>query len=168
MRGALQTVVAFALVGLLAALANWQRRVDVEINLAATPAEVWSVISDTNGYSAWNPVLARMDGEAQNKGPLTFIFIGADTQPETLTGTWIEARPGRLAWEVKPGVGRWFDRLFFIRVDAGNDGGSKVRIGVVASGVSVTWRADAFAAQTQPALAHMLEALAATLNTPIQ
>jgi hypothetical protein len=168
MRGALQTVVAFALVGLLAALVNWQRRVDVEISLAATLAEVWSVISDTNAYQTWNPVLARMDGEAQNQGPLTFIFAGDGTPPETLTGTWIEARPGRLAWEVKPGIGRWYDRLYFIRVDAGNDSGSKVRIGVVASGVSVVWRADDFAAQTQPALAQMLEALAATLNTTIQ
>ncbi|MFD2261646.1 SRPBCC family protein [Lacibacterium aquatile] len=168
MRGTLQTLAAFLLVGLLASLANWQRRVDVEIDLAATPAQVWAVISETSDYRSWNPTLTWMEGPPVVRGPLDFVFIQEDGTDEPLNGTWIEARPGRLAWEVKPGLGRWFDRLFFIRVDLAADGGSKTRIGVVASGVSVLWKEDEFAAQTEPAIARMLKALATRLDTQIR
>lgn len=168
MRGSVQTILALVLAGFIAYLANMQRRVDVEIDLTATPAEVWSVISATDAYGDWNPTLTRMDGAPQTNGPLSFDFVGADGSTESLSATWIEARPGRYAWESKVGIGRWYDRLYFMRVDVTPEGGTKIRLGAVASGISVLWREEGFASRTEPALTHMLQALAAHLGSEIR
>jgi len=51
---------------LTAAGLGWpDTRLDVhtEIEIAATPAEVWSVLSDNTRYGEWNPYHVRVDGD---------------------------------------------------------------------------------------------------------
>ena len=47
----------------LAAALFTRKTFHVEMFVAASPAEVWSVLIDTENYPKWNPVFVDVDGE---------------------------------------------------------------------------------------------------------
>lgn len=76
-----------------------------EIEIGATPAAIWAVLAEFEGYSRWNPFIRRVSGE---------IEVGAKLEVEI-------APPGGRAMTFKPTVLvarrerelRWLGRLVF-------------------------------------------------------
>jgi hypothetical protein len=50
------------------------REVRNELDLAASPAVVWRLMTDTAGLSSWNPHLVRVDGELRAGGVVTLHY----------------------------------------------------------------------------------------------
>lgn len=44
------------------------KTVEVEVNIQAKPATVWTVISDAKAYEQWNPVHVKVEGEFKQDG----------------------------------------------------------------------------------------------------
>lgn len=59
-------LVALALLALLG-----RKSVRSELTIHATPAEIWSVLTDRGSYSEWNPVLVRVGGDFEEGAMLS-------------------------------------------------------------------------------------------------
>jgi hypothetical protein len=47
------------------------KSIDAAIDVAATPSDVWRVLTNFGAYSAWNPFLNKIDGEAALNAAIT-------------------------------------------------------------------------------------------------
>lgn len=164
MRRTVQTILAFVLVVVVGSLVNMSRRADVVLTIDAPPDRVWTVLANRATYSAWNPAITRLEGVPLRDQPVVFDFVRDSGVTESLRGQWIEVRPGRsLTWTVDSGWGSWFERLYFIRLTP-RGSGTEVQMGLVLTGVSVTWAGDAYLRDSRPAMGRMLQALSAYLE----
>jgi hypothetical protein len=83
------------------------QEVETTIDLQATPREVWAVLTDFPGYSAWHPYLKEITGTAAKDQTLTlkFIFPG---QQHVVQATVREAIPNE---ELRLSGSWWLIRL---------------------------------------------------------
>ena len=73
-------VIPGALVLLLIALLLIGRKsVQTQIHVHASPDKVWSVITETEKYSSWNPVFSVLDGKLEEGGSITYHFRQNDS-----------------------------------------------------------------------------------------
>lgn len=103
-----------------------------EIFIPATPAEVWLVLSDTEQYPDWNPLVSRLEGQLQ---------AGAVVSAQLPT---MRFRPTILVAEPEKEL-RWIGKLFFTGLFDGEhyfilearDGGTLFRHGEHFTGLLV-------------------------------
>ena len=59
--------------------------VHTEITIPAEPEKVWSVLTDTSGYKAWNPVLVPIEGDLKEGGKLKYQMTQPDGKQSEVT-----------------------------------------------------------------------------------
>ena len=57
------------------------RAIDTEIIIAATPGQVWRVLTDTPQFPAWNPFITLIDGDLQVNGRLSVTIKPPEGKP---------------------------------------------------------------------------------------
>jgi hypothetical protein len=68
------------------------------IDIDATPAHVWSILSDLPNYGRWNPVLVEVRGWLEVGAPLD-LRVALGTKPVTLGARVLRVEPEReLRW----------------------------------------------------------------------
>lgn len=88
-----------------------------EIEIAATPDEVWTVLTDQRSYPRWNPFLVSSTGPLEPAATLTNVLRGADGAEWTFTPTVLAVDPGReLRWIGRLGPGGLFDGEHAFRI----------------------------------------------------
>ena len=117
--------------------------------LPYSPERVWSVLTDFEHYSDWNPLNVSAAGKAElgARVPMTFINPGrpGTTINQTVTVVAID-RPRRLAWRGHIPV--LFTGVHFFELEP-TQGGTELHHGEVLSGlVPLTWTRERMAKQT--------------------
>jgi len=102
-----------AIVVILGGYAVWTNTrpypLQASIQIAATPQQVWAVLTDLPGYSRWNPFIVSARGDVRVGAALTNRMHDA-TGDTTFTPTVLIAAPGReLRWIGRVGPGGIFD-----------------------------------------------------------
>ena len=70
-----------------------------EIEIDASPAAVWAVLTDTAAYPDWNPFLRRLDGELQEGARLQVEIAPPGGRAMTFKPTVLTVEPAReLRW----------------------------------------------------------------------
>jgi hypothetical protein len=90
-------VCALALAALLAI--HKDSAIRTEIWIDSTPDQVWTVLTATADYPAWNPLITRLDGDLREGNTITFTQ-GAGSDAMTFQPRILRARPGKeLVWK---------------------------------------------------------------------
>jgi hypothetical protein len=58
-----------------------RREIATEIEIDATPAQVWAVLADTATYSEWNPFIVALRGELTENSVIEFKFAMSPAPP---------------------------------------------------------------------------------------
>jgi hypothetical protein len=75
------------------------RQIETSIDIAASPARVWNVLTDFRGYARWNPFIISIDGEPQPGARLTVTITPPGRRPTTFRPVVLTATPQReLRW----------------------------------------------------------------------
>ncbi|MBE1491081.1 SRPBCC domain-containing protein [Plantactinospora soyae] len=84
------------------------RQISTQIDIDATPAQVWAVLVDFSRYPEWNPFIREASGQARVGEILTLRMFPANGRPRTFTPQVLVAEAGvELRWLgrfVLPGV----------------------------------------------------------------
>jgi len=131
-----------------------------EIEIAATPAQVWSILMDFPNHDRWNPFIRSLEGTARVGETLT-VFIrppggrGMRFRPTVLTVA--EAREFR--WKGKLLVPGLFDGEHFFILEAAANGKVLFKQGEIFSGLLVPLMKKSLEGGTRAGFAAMNEAL---------
>lgn len=103
----------------LAAVASPTRTIQTEINIPASPQEVWQVLTDGPAYADWNPFIRSMSGAVVLGGRLTNRMHPAGGSEMTFRPKVLVADPAReLRWLGRLGLPRIFDGEHYFRLEA--------------------------------------------------
>lgn len=98
--------------------------VHTETFIPATPADVWSVLTDPSGYEEWNPVFVHAEGSLREGGTMTYRVRETEGEEYTMEATVDEIVEGR---ELNQCGGTWgiltFDHTWSLVPE---DGGTRV------------------------------------------
>ncbi|MCV0397823.1 MAG: SRPBCC domain-containing protein [Rhizobiaceae bacterium] len=105
------TIAAFAVAGIAAAFALAPRQqIETEIEIAASPQEVWAVLADGGRYKEWNPFMLGMAGELKQGARLSNVMQPEPGKTMTFRPVVLKAEPGReLRWLGRLVMPRLFD-----------------------------------------------------------
>jgi hypothetical protein len=97
-----------------------------EIEISASPEQVWAVLSDFERYHEWNPFIPSIAGEMREGSTLRIIVSPPESREMRFTPTLLKCEPEReLRWR---GV-LWFGALFsgehFFRLLPTDDGNTR-------------------------------------------
>lgn len=93
---------------------------DIEIN--ATPEQVWSVLTDTKSYKNWAAFLVEIKGEIKDGNSITVVFqINPKKNKQTTIDHIISVTEGKEFFWAEKGPGGITDNHHF-RVESTNDG----------------------------------------------
>lgn len=87
---------------------------EVVTDIAASPGQVWEVLTDFGRYPQWATYIREIDGRAEPGARLRLVVTPSDRRPVVARPPVIEATPGqRLAWAaVIPGA-TWLPAAIF-------------------------------------------------------
>ena len=79
------------------------REIRTEIQIAAPPEKVWSILADFNTWKSWNPIVSDANGEAALGSELTVVTCGKDGQTAQKYKPVITVfqKPKSLHWRAK-------------------------------------------------------------------
>ena len=101
--------------------------IHTSVEIDATPAAVWAVLTDTVAYPEWNPHLVRMDGPLA-EGERVSLTVEQSGRENTLTVRVTEFdAPHRLEWVGRVGVSFLFEGTHAFELDP-LDGGERTRL----------------------------------------
>ena len=100
-------ILAVVVVALIV-LGNQKRELTTQIEIAATPEEVWSVLADLSAYSDWNPHLREVEGEFAEGAKLRVVIEEPSGKSMTFKPTVTRVVPQREF--------RWLGRLLLPRI----------------------------------------------------
>jgi hypothetical protein len=131
-----------------------------EIDIDATPARVWQILSDLDAYQEWNPFILQADGRAEVGNRLTLRMQPVGGTARTLRPTVVEAREGeRLRWVGRLGVRGILDAEHSFTLYGRDGGGTRLVQEEQFDGLLVPFVARTLERGTLPAFALMNEAL---------
>lgn len=89
------------------------RRISSAVHIAATPDQVWEVLTDFARFPEWNPFLIAAEGQAVPGTQLTLrLRLPVSGREMEFKPTVLESEPGRLLrWRGRLGVPGIFDGL---------------------------------------------------------
>ena len=90
------------------------RTIEAVTTIAATPQQVWDVLTDFPRYSQWTTYIQRLDGRPEVGNRIKVVLGPPDRKPYVVRTPVLEATPGvRLAWAaVIPGAG-WLPHAIY-------------------------------------------------------
>lgn len=101
------------------------QKLDTRIDIAATPEQVWAVLTDFDAYGAWNPFIPRIDGELVVGGRLDLDLQPPDRRPTRFRPVVTEVeRAQRFAWTGTLGIRGVFDGHHRFELFPTSDGGT--------------------------------------------
>ena len=113
------------------------RIIEHTVDIPATPAAVWQVLTDTDRYDEWNPFLTRLSGRLAVGERLT-VTIRPGRRSMTFRPNVLAVEDGSLVrWRGRAGVPGVFDGEHELRVLPGADGGARFVQREVFSGLLV-------------------------------
>ncbi len=131
-----------------------------EIDIDATPARVWEVLSDFQAYPEWNPFITSADGEAAVGRRIAMRMQPVGARGVTLKPTITQAKAGsRLSWQGRIGVRGIFDAEHVFELEPREDGGTRLSQSERFGGLLVPFMARSLDNHTLPAFVAMNTAL---------
>jgi hypothetical protein len=131
-----------------------------QIDIDASPAHVWAVLSNFAAYQEWNPFIVHAGGTAVAGCPLTLRLQPTEGRAVTVHPTVLEARDGRrLRWLGRLGIPGIMDADHVFTIEHRVDGGSRLRQDETFSGILVPFVARSLDRGTLPAFHAMNQAL---------
>jgi hypothetical protein len=136
------------------------KQLATQIDIDATPAQVWDVLSDLGAYQEWNPFIVRAEGRAETGDRLTLRMQQTTGRAVTLRPTVLEVQRGsRLRWLGRLGVAGVMDSDHSFTIEPRAGGGTRLRQDETFRGVLVPLLARSLDRGTLPAFHAMNEAL---------
>lgn len=130
------------------------------IDIDATPAQVWEVLTRLEAYPEWNPFIVHADGTAEIGNRLTLRMQPVGAGAGTFRPTVLERREGsRLRWLGRLGVPGLLDADHTFTIEPRPGGGVTLRQDETFRGVLVPFLARSLDRGTLPAFRAMNEAL---------
>lgn len=108
--------ISVAILLLVLSMTSFEIREEVEIQ--ASPEEVWEVIVDFDSYSEWNSQLEYLGGEVEPGGTLQLKLTAEGAEPyefSPVISHWEE--PTKFAWLARTGLPRVFDGEHFFELE---------------------------------------------------
>lgn len=108
-----------------------------EVEISATPAEVWRVLLDFPRYPEWNPFIVELDGEARSGATLALVLSLPDSNRERpLRARLLKCEPEHeLRWLGHTWMKGLFDGEHFFRLEPRGEGRTRVVQGEDFSGI---------------------------------
>ncbi|MEV6287004.1 SRPBCC domain-containing protein [Kribbella sp. NPDC051770] len=98
-----------------------------EVEIDASPDQVWKALTDRANYPAWNPFIVSSTGDLTVGATITNVLRDTNGQETTFTPELLAVEPGReLRWIGKIGFGGIFDGEHTFRIEALPGGRSKL------------------------------------------
>ncbi len=98
-----------------------------EIEIDATPDQVWKVLADRAAYPEWNPFIVAASGELRTGAIISNTLRDTNGKETTFTPELLAVEPGKeLRWIGKIGFGGIFDGEHSFRIEPLTDGRSRL------------------------------------------
>lgn len=118
-----------------------RRELVTQVDINASPARVWAVLSDTAGHSRWNPFLVKMEGRLEPGATLTNTMRPSAGKEMTFRPVVLAVEPQReLRWLGRFGIPRIFDGEHYFLLSE-RDGGTRLVHGERFRGIAL-WFMD--------------------------
>jgi hypothetical protein len=112
--------------------------IETALSIDASPAHVWSILTDFERYAEWNPFVRSIQGDARVGEPLIVRLGPPGKEPMTFSPVVLESEPSRaLVWRGVLGAGWLFSGVHAFRLDAQPDGTTRFRHGEQFGGLLV-------------------------------
>ena len=132
-----------------------------EVEISASPDQVWTVLTDRAHYPAWNPFIVSSTGELAVGATITNVLRDTKGAETTFTPKLLAVQPGReLRWIGRIGFGGVFDGEHSFRIEALPDGRSKLIQEEVFRGAAVPFTAGMLRDTIEPQFRAMNQAIA--------
>jgi hypothetical protein len=97
--------------------------IHTDIEIEATPEQVWAVLSDFSSYPEWNPYITSIKGAPQPGTKLEVILQAKGKKPQTFKPEVTQAEPGRVfEWLGHLGFKGIFDGRHHFQLEATDNG----------------------------------------------
>ena len=131
-----------------------------QIDIDASPQQVWRLLTDLSAYPEWNPFIVRAEGRVEVGSRLTLRMQPVGGRPATLRPTIVQADEGScLRWRGSVGVRGILDAEHVFRITARDGGRSRLHQNEHFTGLLVPLLAKSLHRTTRPAFDAMNEAL---------
>ena len=141
------------------------KHIDTQIDIDATPEQVWAVLTDFARYGEWNPFVRRIAGDAAVGGKLEVVLSQEPGKENTFKPTVTDAEPGRrFSWLGRLGVPGIFDGHHQFELTALPSGGTRLRHHESFEGVLVCFLGRMLETKTRPGFEKMNQALKARVE----
>jgi hypothetical protein len=131
-----------------------------QIDVDASPARVWALLTDFSAYPEWNPFIVRAEGRIEVGSRLSLRMQPVGARAVSLRPTVVEAAEGsRLRWRGRLWMRGIFDAEHDFRVEALDGGRSRLTQNERFTGLLVAVMARSLDRHTLPAFEAMNAAL---------
>jgi hypothetical protein len=135
------------------------RTITRTIDIAATPEQVWSVLTDTAGHTHWNPFITKLAGDLQIGSKIEVRVVPPGRKPMTFHPTVTESEANRkLAWLGHLLTSGLFDGAHSFTLEPLDEGGTRV-VQSETFGGALAWFAAGLARDTAAGFDAMNRAL---------
>ncbi len=142
------------------------RRIDSAVEIAASPATVWRILTDFSAYPEWNPFIRAIQGEARLGARLSVSIQPPGGRAMQFQPQVQEAQPQRVfSWLGRLLLPGLFDGRHEFRLEA-NAGGTRLLHGESFSGVLVPLAWNSMQQPTRAGFEAMNRALKARAEAP--
>lgn len=132
-----------------------------EIEIAASPDDVWKVLADRAAYPEWNPFIISSTGELVAGATITNVLKDTNGEETTFSPKLLVVEPGQeLRWIGKLGFGGIFDGEHSFRIEPLPGGRSKLIHEEKFNGIAVPLAGGMLNSTIKPQFVAMNEALA--------
>lgn len=102
------------------------RSIERSIEIDASPAVVWSILTDQGAYPDWNPFITKLDGDLSVGSKLEVRIAPPDARPMTFRPTVLVSQPEReLRWLGRFILAGLFDGEHSLRIEPLTEGRSR-------------------------------------------
>jgi hypothetical protein len=136
--------------------------VHTEIEVDATPEQVWKVLADRQAYAEWNPFIISSTGELTAGGTITNVLRDTEGKETTFTPELLVVEPNKeLRWVGKIAFGGIFDGEHAFRLEELPNGRTRLIHEETFRGVAVPFTKSLLTKTIEPQFVAMNHALAA-------
>jgi hypothetical protein len=132
-----------------------------ELEIDATPEQVWKVLADRSAYQEWNPFIISSTGELVAGGTITNVLRDTEGKETTFTPELLAVEPNKeLRWVGKIAFGGIFDGEHAFRLEELPNGRTRLIHEETFRGAAVPFTKSMLTKTIEPQFAAMNHALA--------
>ncbi|GAA1612790.1 hypothetical protein GCM10009789_78800 [Kribbella sancticallisti] len=132
-----------------------------EIEIDASPEQVWQVLADRDAYPTWNPFMVSSTGELTVGSTITNVLKDTNGKETEFTPELLAVEPGKeLRWIGRIGFGGIFDGEHSFRIEPLEGGRSRLIQEEKFKGIAVPFTVGMLNKTIKPQFEAMNEALA--------